>query len=250
MGALEHLIDLHKSQHASGRPSCRAPLANQIRLILDTAAFRLMLAVYDNIPKTDPLAIAEFATLREKLFKTGARVSHPVQTVKINPLFMKCLYKILIEPICAQDISMARKSKEIIVLNQVSEYSTCVDSTSMKSPMSTAQAARAMVPTVPTMAPSRVAVPSHMAVPVKMVRTRAARGGAARGLAARPCKPGLLIRFGVAIPSPHVMRFPNFRTLGSRRLRSAGSSFVFKQLSAQNVRPNATCAAAQKEIAS
>ena len=38
-GQMENLIKLHKSQLASDRTSCRAPLANQMRLILHTAAY-------------------------------------------------------------------------------------------------------------------------------------------------------------------------------------------------------------------
>jgi hypothetical protein len=36
---MENLIKLHESQLASDRTSCRALLANQMRLILHTAAF-------------------------------------------------------------------------------------------------------------------------------------------------------------------------------------------------------------------
>src|ERR1019366_1102642 len=38
-GQAENLIKRHKSQLASDRTSCRSPLANQMRLILHTAAF-------------------------------------------------------------------------------------------------------------------------------------------------------------------------------------------------------------------
>jgi len=48
---MENLIKLHKSQLASDRTSCRAPLANQMRLILHTAAYWLMLELRDAIPK-------------------------------------------------------------------------------------------------------------------------------------------------------------------------------------------------------
>src|SRR5271157_1492907 len=73
-GQMENLIKLHKSQLASDRTSCRSPLANQMRLVLHTAAYWLMLELRDAIPKTHPLAVAEFATLREKLLKIGARI--------------------------------------------------------------------------------------------------------------------------------------------------------------------------------
>jgi hypothetical protein len=38
-GQAENLIKLHKSQLASDRTSCRSPLANQMRLVLHTAAY-------------------------------------------------------------------------------------------------------------------------------------------------------------------------------------------------------------------
>ncbi|MGY3695822.1 hypothetical protein ACVIGA_005902 [Bradyrhizobium sp. USDA 3240] len=50
-GQAENLIKLHKTQLASDRTSCRSALANQVRLVLDTAAYWLMLTVRDAIPK-------------------------------------------------------------------------------------------------------------------------------------------------------------------------------------------------------
>lgn len=50
-GQAENLIKLHKSQLASDRTSCRAPLANQVRLVLHTAAYWLILTLRDAIPK-------------------------------------------------------------------------------------------------------------------------------------------------------------------------------------------------------
>ena len=50
-GQAENLIKLHKAQLASDRTSYRSPLANQMRLILHTAAYWLMLTVRDAIPK-------------------------------------------------------------------------------------------------------------------------------------------------------------------------------------------------------
>ena len=61
-GQAENLIKLHKTQLKSDRTSCRSPLANQMRLILHTAAYWLMLTVRDAVPKTHVLAKAEFAT--------------------------------------------------------------------------------------------------------------------------------------------------------------------------------------------
>jgi len=51
-GQAENLIKLHKAQLASDRTSCRSPLANQMRLILHTAAYWLILTMRDAIPAT------------------------------------------------------------------------------------------------------------------------------------------------------------------------------------------------------
>ena len=77
------MIKLHKSQLASDRTSCRSPLANQFRLILHTAADWLMLTVRDAIPHHQPLASAEFITLRMRLIKIAARVTETATRVRI-----------------------------------------------------------------------------------------------------------------------------------------------------------------------
>jgi hypothetical protein len=82
-GQAENLIKLHKSQLASDRTSCRSPLANQVRLILSTAAYWLMLTVRRAIPKPHPLASAEFTTLRARLLKVAARIVETASRVRI-----------------------------------------------------------------------------------------------------------------------------------------------------------------------
>ena len=82
-GQAENLIKLHKSQLASDRTSCRSPLANQVRLVLHTAAYWLMLTVRDAIPKPHPLATAEFTTLRMRLLKIAARITETATRVRI-----------------------------------------------------------------------------------------------------------------------------------------------------------------------
>ena len=82
-GQAENLIKLHKAQLASDRTSCRSALANQVRLVLHTAAYWLMLAVRDAIPKARDLAKAEFATLRLKLLKIAARVVEMASRVRL-----------------------------------------------------------------------------------------------------------------------------------------------------------------------
>jgi Transposase DDE domain group 1 len=82
-GQAENLIKLHKTQLASDRTSCRSACANQVRLVLHTAAFWLMLAVRNAIPKSRDLAKAEFATLRLKLIKIAARVVEMASRVRL-----------------------------------------------------------------------------------------------------------------------------------------------------------------------
>ncbi len=82
-GQAENLIKLHKTQLASDRTSCRSALANQVRLVLHTAAYWLMLAVRDAIPKACDLAKAEFATLRLRLLKVAARVIETASRVRL-----------------------------------------------------------------------------------------------------------------------------------------------------------------------
>jgi hypothetical protein len=52
-----------------------------VRLVLHTAAYRLLLAVRDTIPKPQPLAQAEFATLRVRLLKIAARITETASRV-------------------------------------------------------------------------------------------------------------------------------------------------------------------------
>jgi hypothetical protein len=82
-GQAENLIKLHKSQLASDRTSCHSALANQVRLVLHTAAFWLMLTVRDAIPKPRDLAKAEFATLRTRLLKIAARIVETASRVRL-----------------------------------------------------------------------------------------------------------------------------------------------------------------------
>ena len=83
-GQAENLIKLHKGQLASDRTSCQSPLANQLRLVLHTGAYWLMLALRNAIPRAAPLARAEFATLRLRLLKLGARVVEKAARVRIH----------------------------------------------------------------------------------------------------------------------------------------------------------------------
>jgi hypothetical protein len=82
-GQAENLIKLHKTELASDRTSCRSPLANQVRLVLHTAAYWLLLTVRDAIPSPQPLATAQFTTLRMRLIKIAARITEIATRVRI-----------------------------------------------------------------------------------------------------------------------------------------------------------------------
>lgn len=83
-GQAENLIKMHKAQLASDRTSCRDATANQMRLVLHTAAYWLVLAVRDAIPKAHALAKAEFATIRLRLLKLAARVTETSSRVRLG----------------------------------------------------------------------------------------------------------------------------------------------------------------------
>jgi hypothetical protein len=82
-GQAENLIKLHKTELASDRTSCRSPLANQVRLVLHTAAYWVLLTVRDAIPSPQPLAIAQFKTLQMRLIKIAARITEIATRVRI-----------------------------------------------------------------------------------------------------------------------------------------------------------------------
>jgi hypothetical protein len=82
-GQAENLIKRHKSQLASDRTSCRSPLANQMRLILHTAAYWLMRTIRDAIPAPQPLASGEFSTIRLRLLKIAVRVRETASRIRL-----------------------------------------------------------------------------------------------------------------------------------------------------------------------
>jgi hypothetical protein len=83
-GQAENLIKLHKAQLGSDRTSCQSPAANQVRLVLHTAAYWLMLTLRDAIPAASPLAKAEFATIRLRLIKMAARVIEHAARIRVH----------------------------------------------------------------------------------------------------------------------------------------------------------------------
>lgn len=82
-GQAENLIKMHKSQLASDRTSCRSAIANQVRLVLHTAAYWLMLTLREAVPKAHRLTRAEFATLLLRLLKLGASVIETVSCIRL-----------------------------------------------------------------------------------------------------------------------------------------------------------------------
>ena len=80
---LRQALFTERLQLASDRTGCRSPLANQMRLILHTAAYWLMLTLRDVIPKAHALATAEFNTIRLRLLKLGARVVEMTSRVRL-----------------------------------------------------------------------------------------------------------------------------------------------------------------------
>ena len=78
------LIKAHKTHLASDRTSCRRAVANQVRLVLHTAAYWLLLAVRDAIPMVRDLAKAEFSTLRLRLVKIAVRVQESMSRIRLS----------------------------------------------------------------------------------------------------------------------------------------------------------------------
>ena len=82
-GQAENLIKRHKGQLASDRTSCRSPLANQMRLILHTAAYWLMRAIRETIPVPQPLASGEFSTIRLRLLKVAVQIRETGSRIRL-----------------------------------------------------------------------------------------------------------------------------------------------------------------------
>ena len=93
-GQAENLIKLHKAQLASDRTSCHSATANQVRLMLHTAAFWLMHTVRAAIPEGHALARAEFNTIRLRLLKIAVRVVEHASRIRAH-LPSSCVEKAL-----------------------------------------------------------------------------------------------------------------------------------------------------------
>ena len=62
---------------------CRSPLANQMRLILHTGAYWLLLDLRAAIPSWNPLRHTEFATIRLCLLKIASRIIERASRIRI-----------------------------------------------------------------------------------------------------------------------------------------------------------------------
>ena len=82
-GQAENFIKLHKAQLASDRTSCRDPRANQMRLILHTGAYWLLLILRAATPTRSAWRTAEFTTLRLRLIKIAARVVEGAARIRL-----------------------------------------------------------------------------------------------------------------------------------------------------------------------
>ena len=72
-----------KAQLSSDSTSCRSPLANQMRLILHTCAYWLLLDLRAAIPSWNPLRHTEFATIRLRLLKIASRIIEHASRIRI-----------------------------------------------------------------------------------------------------------------------------------------------------------------------
>jgi hypothetical protein len=76
-----HRVTAHFAQHR--RLYADRDRRQQVRLVLHTAAYWLMLTVRDAIPRQQALATAEFVTLRMRLLKIAARIIETATRVRI-----------------------------------------------------------------------------------------------------------------------------------------------------------------------
>ena len=94
-GRAENLMKLHKTQLKSDRTSCMSAAANQMRLMLHTAAYWLLWTVQQAIPEGAALRHAEFATPQIRLVRIGARIIETASRIRIA-FASACLEKALL----------------------------------------------------------------------------------------------------------------------------------------------------------
>ena len=82
-GDQENRIKEWKLDLQSGRTSCHRFAANQLRLILHTAAMLLLAVIQNAVPTTSSLHGAQIATLRQAALKVAARIVVSCRRIRI-----------------------------------------------------------------------------------------------------------------------------------------------------------------------
>jgi hypothetical protein len=82
-GQAENLVKAHKLHLASDRTSCTRAAANQFRLVLHTAAYRLLHTLRGLAPKRSFWRAAQFDTLRLALIKVAARITELATRIRL-----------------------------------------------------------------------------------------------------------------------------------------------------------------------
>ena len=83
-GQMENFIKLHKTHLASDRTSCHDAKANQLRLIIHTAAYWLLHAMREAAPKRSAWRTAQFDTIRLRLIKVAARIVEHGARIRVS----------------------------------------------------------------------------------------------------------------------------------------------------------------------
>jgi len=83
-GNMELMIKEHKTYTKSDRTSCHSFKANQLRLLLHSAAYVLLHQLKTQVLKGTELSKATFETLRLKILKIGARIVEMKTKIKIH----------------------------------------------------------------------------------------------------------------------------------------------------------------------
>ena len=83
-GRMENMFKEHKLYLKSDRTSCHRWEANQFRLILDIAAYWLMLRVRDAAPKKSQWRRATVESIRNTFLKIAARVAQMKTRIRVS----------------------------------------------------------------------------------------------------------------------------------------------------------------------
>ena len=83
-GQAENLIKVHKLHLAFGRTSCSKATANPFRLLIHTAAYRLLHRLRELAPKTSVWRDAQCDSVRFAVIRVAACVTEPVIRIKVS----------------------------------------------------------------------------------------------------------------------------------------------------------------------